>query len=183
MRAACLRLGNLVNQTELGRDVGSPQPTVRRHLDLLDISYQLVRLPAYAVNRTKRLIKTPKLYWTDTGLAMYLSGETETRGGHFENLILCDLLAWRGVSPGAVELFYWRTSGGEEVDLVVESQGQLLPIEIKATRRPRLGDASALRTFRNEYPESSRAGLLLHAGTEVSWLSDGILATPWWRVL
>ena len=77
MRAACLRLGQLVNQTELGRDVALPQPTVHRYLNLLETSYLLVRLPAYAVNRTKRLIKSPKLYWGDTGVAGHLSGETE----------------------------------------------------------------------------------------------------------
>lgn len=62
MRAASLRLGQLLNQTELARDVALPQPTVHRWLNLLETSYLLVRLPAYAVNRTKRLIKSPKLY-------------------------------------------------------------------------------------------------------------------------
>jgi predicted AAA+ superfamily ATPase len=59
MQAACLRLGQLLNQTELGRDVALPQPTVRRWLNLLETSFQLVRLPAYAVTRTKQLIKSP----------------------------------------------------------------------------------------------------------------------------
>ena len=66
MRAAFLRFGQLVNQTELGRDVALPQPTVHRYLNLLETSYLLARLPAYAVNRTKRLIKSPKLYCGDT---------------------------------------------------------------------------------------------------------------------
>jgi uncharacterized protein len=73
MQAACLRLGQLLNQTELGRDVALPQPTVHRWLNLLETSYLLVRLPAYAVNRTKRLIKAPKLYWGDTGIALHRS--------------------------------------------------------------------------------------------------------------
>src|SRR5436309_12742705 len=74
MRAVSLRVGQLVNQSELARDIAVPQPTVHRWLNLLEISYQLVRLQAYAVNRTKRLIKAPKLYWADTGLALHLSG-------------------------------------------------------------------------------------------------------------
>ncbi|MBK6316704.1 MAG: ATP-binding protein [Blastocatellia bacterium] len=86
MRAACLRLGQLLNQTELGRDVGLPQPTVHRWLNLLETSYILVRLPAYAVNRTKRLIKSPKLYWGDTGVALHLAGTPEPSGSHLENL-------------------------------------------------------------------------------------------------
>ncbi len=183
MRAACLRIGSLVNQTELGRDVGLSQATVHRHLDLLEVSYQLVRVPAYAVNRTKRLIKTPKLYWSDTALALHLAGETEPRGAHLENLVLADMLAWRGSLVDRPELLYWRTSGGEEVDFVVEWRGELLPIEVKATSRARLSDARSLQTFRSEYPSASRAGLLLHAGTETTWLADDVLAAPWWRVL
>jgi len=182
MRAACLRIGGLVNQTELARDVGLSQPTVRRHLDLLEISYQLVRVEAFSVNRTKRLIKTPKLYWSDVGLAMHLAGETEARGAHFENLVLCDLLAWKGTEADSPGLLFWRTASGEEVDFVVEWRGELLPIEVKSTKKPRLDDVSALQSFRAEYPKSSRAGLLLHDGTETTWLADGILAVPWWRV-
>ena len=183
MRAACLRLGNLVQQTELGRDVGLPQPTVHRHLALLETSYQLVRVPAYAVNRTKRLIKTPKLFWCDTGLALYLAGETEPRGAHLENLILADLLAWRDSQIPRPEILYWRTVRGEEVDLVIEWKGKVLPVEVKTTSQPRLVDARGLQAFRAEYPEISQAGLLLHTGTETGWIAEGVLAVPWWRVI
>jgi predicted AAA+ superfamily ATPase len=183
MRAACLRLGNLVQQTEMGRDVGLPQPTVHRHLDLLETSYQLVRVPAFAVNRTKRLIKTPKLYWCDTGLALHLAGESEPRGAHLENLVLADLLAWRDTRVPAPEVLYWRTVNGEEVDFVLESRGQLLPVEVKASAKPLLADARSLLLFRKEYPDLARAGLLLHTGTETGWIADGILAAPWWRVI
>src|SRR5438034_2050666 len=117
MRAACLRLGQLVNQTELGRDVALPQPTVHRYLNLLETSYLLVRLSAYAVNRTKRLIKSPKLYWGDTGLALHLAAGEEPGGPHLENLVLHDLLAWRDARLDRAEVFYWRTAIGEEVDL------------------------------------------------------------------
>lgn len=183
MGAACLRLGQLVNQTELGRDVGLPQPTVHRYLNLLETSYQLVRLPPYAVNRTKRLIKTPKLYWTDTGLALFLAGEEVPRGPHLENLVLGDLLAWRDSQIDAPTLLYWRTATGEEVDFVIEWRGRLLPIEVKAAATVRPADARHLRTFRREYADRSRAALLLYDGDEVFWLSEGVLAVPWWRVM
>ncbi|HEY0781696.1 MAG TPA: DUF4143 domain-containing protein, partial [Thermoanaerobaculia bacterium] len=183
MRALCLRLGGLVQQTDLGRDVGLSQPTVHRHLALLETSYQLVRVPAFSVNRTKRLIKTPKLYWCDTGLALHLAGESEPRGAHLENLVLCDLLAGRDSLPDGPEILYWRTTAGEEVDFVLEWRGRLLPIEVKATAKPRLSDAKTLLSFRGEYGASCRAALLLHAGSEISWLAGGVLAVPWWRVL
>jgi predicted AAA+ superfamily ATPase len=183
MRAACLRLGQLVNQTEMGRDVALPQPTVHRYLNLLETSYLLVRLPAYAVNRTKRLIKSPKLYWGDTGVALHLAQRAEPGGAHLENLVLHDLLAWRDARLDRAELLYWRTAIGEEVDFVIEAGGRLLPIEVKATGRPRLGDATHLRTFRAEYGKKARTGLLLHTGSTLEWLAPDVLAAPWWRVL
>lgn len=183
MRAACLRIGQLVNQTELGRDVALAQPTVHRWLNLLETSYLLVRLPAYAVNRTKRLIKAPKVYWGDVGVAMHLAEAAAPEGAHFENLVLQDLLAWRDARLERAELAYWRTSIGEEVDFVIEAQGTLLPIEVKATTRPRLADAAHLRTFRAEYGRKARAGLLLHAGDTLEWLAPDVLAAPWWKVL
>lgn len=183
MRAACLRMGQLVNQTELGRDVALPQPTVHRWLNLLETSYLLVRLPAYAVNRTKRLIKAPKIYWGDTGLAMHLAEAEEPGGAHLENLVLHDLLAWRDARVERAELGYWRTSIGEEVDFVIEAGDKLLPIEVKSTTRPRLADATHLRTFRTEYGKKARAGLLLHTGSTLEWLAPDVLAAPWWKVL
>ncbi len=182
MRAACLRLGQILNQTELGRDVGLPQPTVHRWLNLLETSYLLVRLPAYAVNRTKRLVKSPRIFWGDTGVALHL-GATPPAGAHLENLVLNDLIAWRDARVDRVELAYWRTTIGEEVDFVIEVGGKLLPIEVKATAKPRLADCAHLRTFRQEYGRKARAGLLLHTGRTVEWLTPDVLAVPWWRVL
>lgn len=183
MRAASLRLGQLVNQTELGRDVALSQPTVNRYLNLLETSYLLVRLEAYSVNRTKRLIKSPKLYWGDTGLALHLAGRSDPSGSHLENLVLNDLLAWRDARGGHAEVLYWRTAIGEEVDLVVETGDRLLPIEVKASGRPTLADTAHLRTFRKEYEKRSLPGLLLHNGTTVEWLAPDVLAAPWWRVI
>ncbi len=181
MRAVCLRLGGLVNQTDLGRDVALAQSTVHRYLNLLETSLLLVRVPAYAVNRTKRLIKSPKLYWADTGLALHIA-QTAPTGAHLENLVLHDLLAWRATRTEHAEVCYWRTAGGEEVDFVIETGNRLLPVEVKATHRPGVRHVAHLRSFRAEYPDLSRPGLLLHTGTTIEWLAPDVLAAPWWRV-
>lgn len=183
MRAAALRLGQVLNQTDLARDVAVPQPTVHRWLNLLEASYLIVRVPAYAANRTRRLIKSPKLYWTDVGLALFLSGRDEPVGAHLENVVLQDLLTWRDARASRAELHHWRTADGREVDLVVEADDTLLPIEVKSTRRPRANDAAGIRAFRATYPDRARAGLLLHAGEQTEWLTADVLAVPWWRVL
>ncbi len=179
---ACQRIGQVVNQTELGRSTSIPQPTVNRYLNLLETSYQLVRVPAYVSKRSKRLIKSPKLYWSDTGLALHMAG-AEPTGAHFENLILGDLLVWRDSSLARCDIFHWRTTDGIEVDFVLETSSGLIPIEVKATTNPRLRDTTSLRAFQREYEGASRAGLLLHSGSETTWLTNNVLAVPWWRIL
>jgi hypothetical protein len=182
MRAACLRIGGLLNQTELGRDVGISQPQVHRFMNLMETSFQAVRLPAYAVNRTKRLIKAPKLYWCDAALAMHLAGESVPRGPHLENLVLTDLLAWRDTQTRRPEILYWRTATGEEVDFVIETPTRVIPIEVKATTRVSPTDARGLESFLSEYDMSSEGGLLLYGGDDVFPLTKRVLAAPWWMV-
>ncbi len=182
MRAVCHRLGGLLNQAEIARDTGIPRATVQRYLNLLEASFQTVRLPAYSVNRTKRLIKGPKLYWSDPALAHWLGGGGELTGAHLENLVLADLLVWRDGQIPAPELLYWRTTTDREVDFVIESGGRLLAIEVKASEA-RYPDTAGLRQFRDEYADHFAGGLLLHGGTKLQRMSDGILAAPWWCVL
>jgi len=183
MGAASLRIGSLLNQVELGRDIGISQPQVHRFLNILEVSYQAVRLPAYSANRTKRLIKAPKLYWCDTGLALHLAGETEPRGAHLENLVLVDLLAWRDLTVGRPEVLYWRTASGQEVDFVVETPRRLLPIEVKASSRVTRSDVAGLEAFLDEYPDLADGGLLLYGGRETYKVTKRVLVAPWWRVI
>ncbi|MFV1988974.1 MAG: ATP-binding protein [Gemmatimonadota bacterium] len=183
MRGACLRVGNLLNQAELARDVGLPPSTAQRYLGLMETSFQLLKVEAFSVNRTKRLTKSPKLFWTDTGLALHLAGESEPRGAHLENLILNDLLAWKEGLPNHPQVLYWRTSKGAEVDFVVEWGDRVLPIEVKSGRRVRTADARHLRTFLEEYPDLAPAVVILYGGDETFWIGDRILAAPWRRIL
>ena len=97
--------------------------------------------------------------------------------------MLSDLVAWRDGDPGTPQLLYWRTTEGEEVDFVIEDGDRLLPIEVKASTRPRPGDVATIRTFRGQYGDQVTGGLLLHAGTEIRRIAAGVLAVPWWRIL
>jgi predicted AAA+ superfamily ATPase len=186
MQAAALRIGNLLNQSELGRDIQLPAMTVHRYLNLLETSFQIVRLEPYSVNRTKRLIKTPKLYWNDPALALHLGhsgGDAKPSGAHFENLVFCDLLAWRDLQVPRASVTYWRTSAGHEVDFVLEREHQLVGVEVKAGAHPTLKDVRGLAAFVQEYPRSARGGIVLHGGEDSYWLDERIIAVPWWRVL
>jgi len=183
MRAVCLRLGAVLNQTELARDTGIARTTVQRYLNLLEISYQLVRLEPYSINRSKRLVKSPKLYWSDTGLALHLAAGQAPTGAHLENIVCTDLLAWREIDPARPAILFWRTATGEEVDFVIERQGRLLGVEVKATTNPGYNDSKGLRTFLQEYGKDALGGVLLHGGEKTFWLSERVLAAPWWKVI
>jgi uncharacterized protein len=183
MRAAAHRVGGLLNQTDLGRDVGISQPQAHRFLNVLDASYLTVRVEAFAVNRTKRLTKSPKLYWCDTALAMHLAGESAPRGEHLENLIVADLLAWRELHAQRPEILHWRTTSGQEVDFVIESPNRLVPIEVKSSRRVGPSEAKGIEAFAAEYPELTDGGLVLYDGDEAYQLTRNSYAVPWWYVV
>ena len=186
MRVVALRSATLMNQSELARDAGLSQPTTHRYLNLLETSYLLHRLPAYAVNRTKRLIKAPRLFLCDAGLAAHLAGvetaadmeQARLRGALLETLVLNDLLAWReGVMPKP-EVLYWRLASGAEVDFVIERAGKVVPVEVKATGRPRTSDIKHLRLFLDEYGKAAPHGVLLHTGDRAECLAERIWAVP-----
>ncbi len=149
MRATCLRLGQVVNQVELARDTGLPRSTVQRHLNLLEVSYQLVRVEPYSVNPTKRLIKSPKIYWNDTGLARHLAQVDGVSGAHLENVVCTDLLTWRETDTARPAILYWRTSNGDEVDFVVERHG-------KARDRNQSNEHSRLQRYQRPARPPSR---------------------------
>src|SRR5665213_959884 len=186
MRLAALRSGSVVNQTELARDAGLKQPTVHRYLNLLETSYLIQRIPAYAVNRTKRLIKTPKLYYGDTGLAAVIAGihtkealdRSNLTGALWETLVVNELMAWKETADPKPEILYWRTANGEEVDFVVEQNGKVFPLEVKAAEEARLADVKHLQLFLKEYGKAAPHGLLLYNGTKVEEIAERIWTVP-----
>jgi len=142
------RIGQILNLESLGNDTGVSQTTAREWLSLMEASYIGFRLPPYFANISKRLIKSPKLYFYDTGLAAYLMGirhieQIEThplRGMLFENLVVVETLKYFLNKSRRPQLFFYRDSNGNEVDLIVPHAGRPVPIEIKsaATLSPAL---------------------------------------------
>lgn len=187
MEVLANRTGQMLNQTEVARDSGVSQPTIHRYVNLLEASCLLIRVPAFARNRTKRLIKTPKIYWSDPALGAYLSGLYDVEslrgaretGGLFENLVLTHVLTLAQLITPRPHVFYWRTTAGKEVDFVVEHGKKLIAIEVKLTSSPRYADADGLRYFIAEHPETS-AGVLVHGGNDFAQLDRNIVAVPWW---
>ncbi|MBM4032786.1 MAG: ATP-binding protein [Planctomycetes bacterium] len=191
MRIAALRSGKLVNQSEMARDAGLAQATAHRYLNLLDASHLLYRVPAYAVNRTKRLVKSPRLFFCDSGLATALAGvhtpremeRAEIAGAMLETVVLAALHTWREACSPKPEVLWWRTAAGEEVDFVVEWGERLVPIEVKASGRPRPNDVRHLHAFLDEYAGLATHGVLLHTGARAERLSQRVWAIPLTRAL
>lgn len=191
MLAAATRVGSLMNQADVARDVGLPRTTAHRHLSLLSVGLLLDLLPAYARSRRARVIKSPKLYWRDCGLAAHLVGarsadslrEERYWGALLENLVLSNLRAWASAAKEPVDISYWRTSNGREVDFVVESQGRSIPIEVKSTRRVTQSDIAHLEAFLDEHDKTSPFGFVLYDGKTIEMPSDRIVAVPLERVL
>jgi predicted AAA+ superfamily ATPase len=135
------RIGQIVNFSSLATDCGISHTTARQWLSVLEASYILFFLQPYYNNFTKRLIKMPKLYFYDTGLACNLLGlekeeQLQThylRGGLFENSTILELLKIRLNQALPTNLFFWRDQTGHEVDCIAEWAGAINPIEIKAT--------------------------------------------------
>ncbi len=184
LRIAALRTGATQNQAEMARDAGLSSPTAFRYLKILEASYVLMRVPPYSVNRTKRLVKSPRLYFCDPGLGAFLAGvrspdalgDSRLDGALLENLLLLDFCAWRECESPRPEILWWRTTSNTEVDFVVEQGGRVIPIEVKAGARPTLDDTRGLTVFLAEYGRRAPHGILLHTGARTERLSKRIWA-------
>lgn len=187
MQLLALRSGQLLNQSELGRDARVSQATIHRYLNLLEATHLFERLPAYTASRTTRLLKAPRAFWTDPGLAAHLAGLYDAQtlkaspliGALFETLVyqhlrtLCSLLTPRA------RLYGWRTSAGREVDFVVEHGQRLLAVEVKLASEVGYRMAAGLEAFLDDHPGAA-GGLLLYAGRRVVRLGQRVVAVPWW---
>ncbi|MBW2257908.1 MAG: ATP-binding protein [Deltaproteobacteria bacterium] len=177
-----------INASQLGRDVGVAPSTARRWLDLLANTYQWLEIPPYHGNAVKRLSGKRKGYLRDTGLACYLQRISSPRalaaspllGPLFETWAVNDVLRQCINLDVPPQAYHWRTAGGAEVDLVLERDGCLYPIEVKYKSNLTGHDTRGLRAFRETYAGGQvMQGLIIHAGTECYRLDAHTLAIPW----
>ncbi len=134
------RVGQVLNMSSLGNDIGLSHTTVREWISILEASYIVYLLPAYYRNFNKRVIKSPKLYFTDVGMACYLLGIEEAKqvgrdpllGGLFENFVIMEALKHYWADGRGAPLYFFRDNAGNEVDLIIEKARDLMGIEIKA---------------------------------------------------
>ena len=181
-----LRTGHILNISELSRQIGLPYATLRRYLDILIQTYQVFLLRPYFANIGKRLVKTPKVYLTDTGMACHLSMTEEWRtlmgqnraGAMLETWVACELRKLLALAPWRTELWYFRTRTGREVDFLLERSNKVIGIEVKLTRRIKREDLAGLHACRQALGRRYVASVLLHTGTETVAVDRHTLAVP-----
>ncbi len=192
MALAAHRTGRLLNQAEVARDAALTHPTTHRYLNLLETGCLVTRIRPFATNPNVALVKTPKLLWTDCGLAALLAGikkpaEATARpdsGFWLEQTLYQTLQTWRALEPLQRKIYFWRDRPGREVDFILEQNGQLVALEIKSGSAITTSDASGIRAFRDSLKKNQVLvrSVILHAGQSRP-LDTDILALPWgWMV-
>ena len=168
------RVGQIVNLASLGNDVGASSTTIRNWLSVLKASYVVFELPPFFENVQKRVIKSPKIFFTDVGLAAFLLGihtkeqaaRDPLRGNLYENLIITDIIKGafnKGIRP---EIYFFRDSHGNEVDLLIREKSQLIPIEIKSAATFSADFVKGLDRFQRLGIKRLTAGAVLYNGEQ-----------------
>ena len=188
LRLCATRCGQVVNYSSIGNDCGANYNTIRNWLSILEASYIIKLLPPYYVNPGKRLIKSPKLYFIDTGLAAFLLGiqshehvhSHPLRGALFENMIISDILKNRFNRGKTDNLYYLRDSKGHEVDLLLDYGPHVDMFEIKSTKTLGSDLFKGLLYFKKLYSQTRHCRLVY--GGDQSRIQHGIHTIPWQSV-
>jgi len=174
LRLCAGRIGRLVNLATMGAELGIDAKTVRSWLSVLEASYMIFFLEPYFNNFNKRLVKSPKLYFFDTGVVCSLLGLNSPdqidgfylRGQLFENFVVSEYVKMRIHAGQEPRVFFWRDSSGTEIDLLIDTAGQLYAVEIKAGMTVNDDFFAALRKFRKYSGLPAENCFLLYGGEE-----------------
>lgn len=183
LHLVALRNAQILKQSELARDAKLNVMTTSRYISLMEASFILHRLPPYLRNRSSRLIKSPKLYLSDTGLASFLIGERTVlehesfKGGLWENYVLQNLQSILAVHQPGAQISYWNIQGRHEVDFIIEMEHQTLAIEVKYGSRINENDLMGLRAYLAS-TKNCLAGLVTYNGEDLVQLDKNIWAVP-----
>jgi predicted AAA+ superfamily ATPase len=186
LRALAARSAQLLNLADLARDLGIAVNTAKAWLSVLEAGYQIVVIRPYFANIGKRLVKTPKVYFTDTGTLCYLTGLKNPEhaaagpmgGAIMETAVFSEILktiTHQGLEP---EIYFWRTSAGSEVDFVISTERKLVPIEVKLSATPRPAMAKSIRSFQEDFGDLITPGYVVHSGGGRLSIAPKVTALP-----
>ncbi len=183
------RAGKILNIAEVSKECGISQPTAKDWLTILEATYVIYLLKPYYKNHSKRLVKSPKLYFVDTGILCYFLGidsyerfiRSPERGHIFENMVIMEALKRLANRDGRYECFFYRTAAGVEVDLVCHHQGKMSAYEIKFARSLSRDMTKSLLQFKKDCGVDDL--YLLSLKEEALPLTREVMATHWSSIL
>lgn len=189
VRLCAGRNGQLLNLSSLASDCGITHTTAKRWISVLEASFIAVLLRPYHKNLGKRLIKSPKLFFLDSGLLCYLLGiqspedlhHHASRGNIFEGFVVSELYKnfyHRGEQPG---LFFWRDSAGHEINILIEIGGELIPLETKSAQTIASDFFELFKYWRTLTGKSDEPAALVYGGKE-GFRREGVLVYPWFAI-
>ena len=187
LRMLAVRSGTLLNASDLSRTTGIPRGTIDRYLALFTITFAVRFVPAWAGDVARRLVKSPKILFVDSGVCAHLAGVDAARlvddpdrfGPLLETFVGGELTRQIDWAADRVELLHYRDSSGAEVDWVLEdARGRLVGVEVKATASPTASDFKGLRAFAANVGARFHRGVVLHTGSATVPLGDGLWAMP-----
>jgi predicted AAA+ superfamily ATPase len=189
IKMCAARVGQLVNMSSLATDCGVSHNTIRSWLSVLEAGYVVFLLQPHHQNFGKRLVKTPKLYFHDTGLAAFLLGIRDAehlsihsaRGALFENLIVSELLKQRYNQGLGSNLYFWRNNTGDEVDVVIEQGEKLMPIEIKSGQTFNADFLTGINKWMKIAGNGALTPQLVYGGSE-SMTRNGVEVRSWKQI-
>ncbi len=186
LRALAVRSASLLNLHDLSRDLGIAVNTAKAWLSVLEATYQVVVVRPYFENARKRLVKTPKVYFTDTGTLCSLVGlrdplhalQGPMAGAIFETAVVSELVKHAWNRGEEARIWFWRTTAGVEVDFLVEREQRLIPIECKTSATPRREFAHGIDVLCAELPTKVAPGFVVHPGDASMPLGPNAVALP-----
>lgn len=173
MKLCAGRTGQLINWSDLGRDCGISYNTAKAWVSLLAASYIVFLLPAYHHNISKRVIKSPKLYFFDTGVACSLLGIESIeqfnthylKGSLFENFMIADFIKQHYHQGRIPHAYFWRDKVGHEIDCIIEQGSQLTACEIKSGQTIQDSFFQGLRYWQHQWQQSADRSYLIYGGS------------------
>lgn len=189
IKMCAARVGQLINMSSLAIDCGVSHNTIRSWLSVLEAGYVVFLLQPHHQNFGKRLVKTPKLYFYDTGLAAFLLGIRDAehlsihsaRSSLFENLVVSELLKQRYNQGLASNLYFWRNNTGDEVDVVIELGEKLMPMEIKSGQTFNADYLTGLNKWMKIAGDAALTPQLVYGGSE-NMTRNGVEVRSWKQI-
>lgn len=186
LRALAARSAQLLNLSDLARDLGVAVNTAKAWLSVLEATYQVIVLRPYFANVGKRLVKSPKVYFADVGTLCYLTGLKDPEharagpmgGAILETTVVHEVVRTLTHTGQEPQVYFWRTATGTEVDLVVDTGSALVPIEVKLSATPNQGMARGIEVFRKEVGARTVKGYVVHLGDIKLPLGPHAIAWP-----